>query len=724
MEKLARWCFRNRWKTVGIWILLIVVLQAMSGSFGAHYKDDFKLPNTESKRALDLLMANAPKESGESMQVVVHTKSGTVDDPAIRERLTAAFDKLKTQPHVTSLDNFYEADDAQHVSQDRTIALATAQLDVNANDLGPEGAKSLVAVVKNAQNDAIQVEVGGNIGAWSNPQNGGHLSELIGVIAAAVVLFIAFGSLFTMFLPILTAVIALGAATGGIGLLTHAFSVAEFSIILATLIGLGVGIDYSLFIVSRHRNNLHMGHTPEESVVIAVNTAGRAVVFAGITVCIALLGLFLVGVSFLYGVALSASLAVLLTMTASITFLPAMLGFIGMRALSKRDRRKLAAEGPSNSEDLSPVWYRWARTIDRQPWVWGTAALLVMLLIAAPVLGLRLGVNDAGTDPDSYTTRQAYDLNARAFGAGSNGPLQLVGELAGPSDMNTMTNLADAVKETKGVVAVTPPRQLSDKVAMITVIPASSPQAKETSDLIKQLRHHVIPDTIEHSDLKVYVGGTTAIFDDFNSVLSSKLPVFFGAVVVLAAILLMILFRSLLIPLVASLMNLLSVAAAFGVVVAIFQWGWLGSIVGIDSTGPIFSFLPILLFAILFGLSMDYEVFLVSRMHEEWVRTQNNDEAIALGQAETGRVITAAAVIMVLVFASFILLDDRIIKLFGTGLATAILLDALIIRTVLVPAVMHVCGNRNWWVPEWLDRILPKVSVEPPNLHAPAAADK
>ncbi len=567
----------------------------------------------------------------------------------------------------------------------------------------------------------IQVELGGPAIQDANGRAKTGLSEVIGIIAAGVVIFLAFGSLLAMLLPLISALIGIGIGLSSVSLLSHVFHIAIFGPTLATLIGLGVGVDYALFIVSRHRANLRRGMDVEASTVLSINTSGRAVIFAGVTVCIALLGLFIVGVSFLYGLAVSAAIVVAFTVLSSITLLPALLGFFGMKVLSRRTRRQLAAEGPAG-ERLSPRWWAWGKTVQRHPIVLFVAAAIVLIMLAIPFLSLRLGTSDEGNNPPSTTTRKAYDLLATGFGPGFNGPFTVVAATAGAGDLPALTRLASAIRATHGVAQVQAPQlSPSGRAAIISVTPATSPQAAQTTSLLHHLRRDVIPQS--SSGLTVYVGGLTAIFADFTTVIDNKLPLFIGVVVGVAFLLIALAFRSLLIPLTASVCNLLAAGAAFGVVTGIFQWGTLGSVIGIGKAGPIEPFLPVMMFAILFGLSMDYEVFLVSRMHEDWLQSGDNHDAVTRGQAETGQVITAAASIMVLVFASFVFGGERIIKEFGVGLATAILIDALVVRTVLVPSAMHLFGPRNWWLPRWLDRILPRISLDGPETSGKGAGE-
>jgi RND superfamily putative drug exporter len=714
VKSLARWCYRHRKIVLIAWIAAFLVIGAISGAAGSKSSEDFKLPNTESAKAVDLITESVPAQSGAATKIVLHAKSGTLDDPANRTAIEKLQSDMAKVAHVTSVGNIYEPSQAAAVSADRTIAFSDVQLDINNSEI-IEPVDDMLGLTKGAESDALQVELSGEIVKYVEAGPGGimeHLHEIIGVVAAAAVLYIAFRSVFTMFLPLFCGGLAIGIGVSIIALLSHVFEIPDFGPMLATLIGLGVGIDYALFIVSRHRSNLQHGHTPEDSIITAINTSGRAVLFAGITVCIGICGLLLLGVSFLYGVSLSVVAAVLLTMLAAVTLLPAMLGFVGMKALSKKQRLELQQNGPVDSaHDISAGWSSWARFVQRNKFVMATLALVVMLVLAIPVASMRLGVTDAGGDRPGTTTREAYDLLVQGFGPGFNGPLQIVGDLKDSSELAEFQAVVDRLGTQPNVASVTPAIQFpGTNVAMAQLYPGTTPQAKETNDLIDDLRKNVTKPAAD--DVTVYISGQTAIMHDFTKVLSDKLPLFIGVVIGLSFILLMAVFRSILIPVVASVMNLLAAAASFGVVVAIFQWGWGADVFGIEQTGPIMSFLPVMAFAILFGLSMDYEVFLVSRMYEEWHNTGDNNEAVALGQAETGRVITAAAAIMVAIFVAFVFGDDSTIKLFGIALATAVFLDAAIIRTILVPALMNIIGKANWYLPKSLDKVLPRVNVE------------
>ena len=590
-----------------------------------------------------------------------------------------------------------------------------------------DATKDIVDKVQSFSKDGLQVEIGGQAIEQERQQESGMGGTAIGFLAALAVLLVVFGSFLAAILPLLTAAFALGVGIAVIGLLSHVLTMASFSSQLSLLIGLGVGVDYALFIVTRYRQEIMRGATPEDAAVNALDTSGRAVLFAGITVCIALLGMFALGVSFLYGVATAASIVVAFTVLAALTLLPAFLALFGKRVLTGKQRRAVAA-GELATTDESPAWARWADILQKRPVVLALSATVVMLLLAAPALSMRLGSSDAGNDPSDSTTFKAYDLLAKGFGPGFNGPLQLVAEIKDDAGKAAFTRVVDAVRNTDGVVAATKPVIVGDNIALAQVYPQHSPQDEATSDLVKHLRDDVVPPA-EQGQVNALVGGSTAIGIDFSKVLGDKLPLFIGIVVLLSFLLLMAVFRSLVIPAMAAVMNLLSVVAAFGVVVAVFQQGWGAELIGVDRTGPIEAFLPVMVFAILFGLSMDYEVFLVSRIYEEWHKRGDNREAIKHGLAATGRTITAAAAIMVLVFGAFILGGERVIKLFGIGLAGAVFLDALIVRSILVPGLMLTVGKANWWLPSWLDRIVPRLNVEgqasstAEPRHAPEAAE-
>jgi RND superfamily putative drug exporter len=714
VKRLATFSVDHRRIVVAAWIAFLVIAGFAAGSVGAKYSEDFQLPDSDSTRAIDVLKDRFPAQSGDTAQIVYKAESGTVEDfKSEIEPTLAAIAKL---PHISGVVSPFDA--KQQISEDGTIAFAGLSFDKFSNDIPVGDLEDVIAEANKAAGDGLQVEEGGQPieTVRFNDQSGGS-SELISLIGAIVILLIVFGSFVAMGLPILTAVISLGTALSLITLATHVFDVVDFATQLATLIGLGVGIDYALFLMTRYRAGLGEGLEPREAVIQAVDTAGRAVLFAGITVVIAVLGMILMGVSFLYGPAVASSLAVLLTMSAALTLLPAFLSKVGNRI----DSWRLPGMKPKpRIENPDGRWMRWSRFIERRPWVTGLSALAVLVVLTIPVFSLDLGSADAGTDPTDSTTRKAYDLLAEGFGPGFNGPLQVVAEVPdGTSKADITTELKDLgtkLAADSDVASVEPPvLSPNGTAAVINVFPKTSPQDQATENLVKRIRDDIAPPVEQSSGATIHVGGNTAIFSDFASVLTEKLPLFIGVVVLLSAILLTAVFRSVLVPLKAVVMNLLSIGASFGIVVAIFQKGWGASLIGVDSKAPIEAFLPVMVFAIVFGLSMDYEVFLMSRIHEEWEKRKDASEAVARGLAATGRVITAAASIMIFVFASFALGDDRVIKLFGIGLASAVLIDAVLIRTVLVPSIMVLLQKRAWWLPGWLDRILPRLNVEPPH---------
>jgi RND superfamily putative drug exporter len=731
MLKLARWSTSHRKYVLLGWIVLLIGVNALAQSAGTSYSNNFTLPNSDAQRASDLLASSFPAQAGDRDTIVYAVTSGTIEDRAVRARMSAAFARVAKLPHVAAVISPYAGAAAgKSVSANRQIAFATVVFDEKANDLPKSAAERVVSTARAAQRPGLQVELGGQA-IEATEQAGFGISTGVGLLAAIVVLLLTFGSLIAMGLPILTALFGLGTGLGAIALFTHVVDTPNFSSELAAMIGLGVGIDYALFILTRFREAyITPGPTfgdARESVIQSMDTAGRAVLFAGCTVVIALLGMMLLGVDFLYGVAISASIGVLLVMLASLTLLPALLTITGARLArpGRRARRRAAkaaeqepaalaaADNAFVAEDpaASGAWLRWSMFVERRPRAIVAVSAIVMLAIAAPATALRLGSSDASNDPSTQTTHKAYELLARGFGEGFNGPLLVVAKLP-HGGQSAAGSLASAIATTRGVASVAPPKlNPAGDVATITVYPHSSPQAYATTQLVHRLREHVVPPIERSTATQVYVGGVTAGSVDFANTLGHKLPLFIGVVVLLSALLLMIVFRSLVIPLQAAVMNLLSIGAALGVIVAIFQWGWLGSLIGVQQ-GPIESFIPVMLFAIVFGLSMDYEVFLVSRIHERWAHTRDNSRSVAEGLALTGRVVTAAAAIMVCVFLSFMLGEDRVIKEFGLSLASAVFLDALVVRCLLLPAVLHLIGPRTWALPRWLDRALPHLNIE------------
>ncbi|MFI9211728.1 MMPL family transporter [Streptomyces sp. NPDC053253] len=720
MAAIARWCIRHRLVVVLLWLLALGGVGTGAILAGSAYSNDYEVPGTESGRATALLDRGFHGLGGDSDTIVWHTDQGSVRADAVERRMTAMLDEVAELPGIAAVTSPYDDTQGQ-VSEDGHTAYATVTFREQADDIPEAQARALVDTAKAAADDTLAVELGGSAVALTEAP-GGHIAEVVGVAVAAVVLFLAFGSLAASVLPIATALVSVGIAYSGIVLLGHLMTVADFAPMLGMLVGLGVGIDYALFIVTRHRRGLKRGLSVAEAAETAVATTGRAVVFAGATVCIALLGMLILRLSFLNGVAIAASLTVVLTVAASVTLLPALLSLIGMRALSRRERRTLAEHGPQ-PELPTGFAARWSAFVERHPKLLGLVAAVVMGVLALPTLSLHLGTSDQGNGPAAATTRQAYDLIAEGFGPGVNGPLTLVAGLDGADDRVALDQLPAALSATRGVASVSPVTyNSSGDTAFLTVVPDSSPQSKATSELVDRLRTDVLPKAETGTSLDVHVGGVTASYDDFAEIIIGKLPLFVGVVIALGCLLLLLAFRSIGIPLKAAAMNVAAVAGAFGVVVAIFQWGWGSELLGLGSAGPIEPFLPVIMVSVLFGLSMDYQVFLVSRMYEEWLETGDNRRAVRVGLAETSRVINSAAVIMIAVFLAFVLSGDRVIAMFGIALAAAVALDAFVLRTLLVPALMHMLGGANWWLPKWLDRLLPRISIEPPECREAADA--
>ena len=723
MSAIARWCFRHRFAAIATWVLVLVGLGALSQAVKSDYNNSFSLPGTGSTTAQQLLAKAIPAQAGDSDTIVWQVSHGTVRDTTVTTRMSRALKQIATMPEIAAVVSPYGPHGAAQISRDGRTAYATVNFTKQANNLGKADITRVIDAAKAARAPGLNVQIGGQA-IEQTEQTPLGVSSTVGVLAAAVVLFIAFGSLLAMLLPIVTAIAGVGGGLMAIAPLTHTINVVDFAPILGALIGLGVGIDYALFIVTRHRRGLQSGLTPEQAAVKAIDTSGRAVLFAGSTVCIALLGILVLGVSFLNGLAVASALTVVFTVLAAVTLLPALLGVFGMRVLSRRQRRRLAAGAPAPG--AAGMWARWASTVERRPAILAVAAAAVMLVLAVPVLSLRLGSSDQGNDPSSTTTRQAYDLLADGFGPGFNGPLLLVAQTSSPADVAAVRTLEASLPKVADVTSV---RQIAATTGteVIQVTPGTSPEAKATSDLISTLRNDSIPAAERGTTLRVYIGGVTATFADFATVVDAKLPWFILTIVGLSFLLLVVAFRSLLIPGTAAVMNLLAAAASFGVLTAFFQWGWGTDAFGLGTAGPVEAFLPVVTLAILFGLSMDYQVFLVSRMNEEWVHGRRNSGAVRTGQVETARVITAAATIMICVFLTFSFLGSRDVAEFGIGLAAAVALDAFILRTVLVPAAMHLFGNANWWLPSSLDRRLPHLAIEPPDpagepTHAPIPA--
>ena len=714
LEKLARSCFRHRRRVLAIWVVAFVGMIVIGRAAAGDYSADFNTPGSESKAALDLLHQRFPERAGDQIFVVFKADRG-VSDPATRQKVESLLADYSKYQHVIATVSPYSPQGAGSISRDGSIAFATLQLDVQGPDVKVTEGKKFIAASKAASGNGVRFELSGQAIAQAEQVQGGG-AEGLGILVAMIILLISFGSVVAMGLPILTAVMGIGIGLAILELLANVFSVASFSPIVAAMIGIGVGIDYALFIVTRYRTGLRDGHDPENAAVAAISTAGRAVIFAGSTVVISVMGILLMGLPFLQGVAYGPAAAVLVAMIASITLLPAMLGFAG----NAIDKLRLPFVGRNDKHHREGFWFRWSRLVQKRPWPALLIGAVVVILLAIPVFSLRLGFPGDGAQPTSKTSRRSYDLLTQGFGPGFAAPLILAVDVPAGS-AGQLTNIESALRADPGVAAVVPAQLNAAKdAAVITAFPKTDGQSVQTEDLVHRLRNTVVPQAIAGSSLKVDVGGPNAGFIDGSAAISRRLPLFIAVVCFLAFVLLMSVFRSVLVALKAALMNLLSIAAAYGVLVAVAQWGWLKSVFGFSTTGPIANFIPMMMFAILFGLSMDYEVFLLSRIREEYVRTGDNGLAVADGLAATARVITAAAAIMIMVFLSFVATPELIIKQIGLGLAAAILIDATLIRMVLVPATMELLGARNWWLPGWLDKALPEVKFEAPEPPATA----
>ncbi|MDQ4070956.1 MAG: MMPL family transporter [Actinomycetota bacterium] len=759
---LGSWCHDRRRLVLGLWLALLLLGGTVANAVGSGFRDEFNLPDVESKAGFDILDENFGGQGTGLQGTIVFRAEQGVEDPAVRQAMQGFFDQVATIDGVDRVESPYGPEAGQQIAsrgpEAGKIAFATVEMPDDTDfALGFEIRKEILASAPRI--DGVRVELGGSIFAeFEEPS-----SEVLGIAFAVVILIVAFGSVLAMGLPVGVALFGIGIGTTLITLLSNVLAIPDFTTFLGIMIGLGVGIDYALLIATRYREQLRHGHSVRESVVIAIDTAGRSVLFAGATVVISLLGMLVMGVGFIQGLAVGAASVVAVTVVASLTLLPALLGFAGERIELTRWRGLIAAGlvavalvgvglritplvigvpmavivliaglfvRPLKREVPRPAprpleqtpAYRWSHLIQRRPWPAATAGALVLVVLALPVSRLRLGFADESNYAADTTTKKAYELLVSGFGAGFNGPMLLAARVPEGTDPERLAVVTEAVSADPGVAFISPAR-LNDPArptaAVWTVMPTTGPQDEATTALFKRLRGDVLPQAESAAGVEVAVTGTVAVNNDFSNYLESRLPFFFSAVLALSFLLLMAVFRSLLVPLKAVVMNLLSVGAAYGIVVALFQWGWLSDVTGVQPA-PIEPWAPMMLFAIVFGLSMDYEVFLLSRVREEWRRTGDSRTSVADGLAATAKVITAAAAIMVFVFGSFILEQDRPVKLMGVGLAAAILLDATVVRMLLVPATMELLGDRNWWLPRWLGRILPDIEVEG---HAGAARE-
>jgi RND superfamily putative drug exporter len=701
LTRLADIAYRRRGRMVLAWIAAAFVIIGVGSSLAGEFNADYNTPGSESKAASDLTEQRFGGYSGQEIYVVWKDAAGATR-PAARERVNAFLAEAKQVDHVAEQTPI-------RVSRDGTIGSTTLPLTVPGWDVPKEDGEKLIDAANENDGGGLQIKLGGDPIYAAQEQSS---PEGLGFLGAALVLLIAFGSVVAAGLPLAIALVGLGISSAGlIALLANVVDVPDWTTAVSGLIGIGVGVDYSLLVLTRFRSALHEGKDRHDAVVEAVTTAGRSAIIAGCTVVIAVLGLCLTGLSYMYGVAISASFAVLVVMLAAVTLLPALLSYLGPRVDRLRVPflgRGLRKEGGGESPAL-----RWSHGVQRRPWIAAIAATAVLLALAAPALDMRLGFPDAGNDPPDTMTRQAYDLNAEGFGPGTNGPLVIAAELPGPAAKARIHSFAERLRGEPGVAFVTAPRiNAEGNAALITLIPDGSPQDKQTENLVNRLRDDVVPEELPGSGINVEIGGVTAALEDQSEYMKDRLPLFIAGVVGLSFLLLLLAFHSPLISLKAGVMNLLSVSAAYGVMTLVAKGGAVGALIGIDHEVPVAPFMPVMMFAILFGLSMDYEVFLISRIREEYLKHGDTRRAVAEGVAKTARVITAAAAIMVVVFLAFLSAPDVFLKLFGIGLATAIFLDATVVRMVLVPAVMQLLGDRNWWIPNWLERILPRLDVE------------
>jgi putative drug exporter of the RND superfamily len=701
LARLADIAYRRRGRMVLAWIAAAVVIIGVGSSLAGEYEADYDTPGSESKAASDITEQRFGGYSGQEIYVVWKDEEGATS-PGVERRINAFFGEAERVDHVA-------AHTPIRVSEDGKIGSTTLPLTVPGWEVPKEDGEKLIDAAEANDGDGLQIKLGGDPIYAAQEQAS---PEGIGFLGAAIVLLIAFGSVVAAGLPLAIALIGLGISSGGlIVLLANVVDVPDWTTAVSGLIGIGVGIDYALLVLTRFRSAMNQGKDRHDAVVEAVTTAGRSVIIAGATVVIAVLGLLLTGLPYMYGVAISASIAVLVVMLAAVTLLPALLSYLGPRVDRLRIPflgRTLKAEGDGESPAA-----RWSHAVQRRPWTAAIAATALLLALAAPALGMRLGFPDAGNDPPDTMTRQAYDLNTEGFGPGTNGPLVIAAELPDPAAEADIDSFAGRLRNEPGVAFVPAPQINAERnAAIVTVIPTGSPQDEETQDLVNRLRDDVVPETLTASGITAEIGGVTAALEDQSDYIKDRMPLFIAGVVGLSFLLLLVAFHSPLISLKAAVMNLLSVSAAYGVMTLVAKGGTVGELIGIDHEVPIAPFLPVMMFAILFGLSMDYEVFLISRIREEYLKHGDTRRAVADGLAKTARVITAAAAIMVVVFLAFLAAPDTFLKLFGIGLASAIFLDATVVRMVLVPAVMQLLGNRNWWIPNWLERILPQLDVE------------
>lgn len=702
MQAFAQWSVRHRRWVIGGWVLLVIALLLLSRlAGGATYKNNFNFSGYDSQDARAVLEQEFPRAAGDSDQIVFHTQSGRVTDPEVQDRMRATFTEVARLPHVVTVIDPY-ASGGQAIAEDGRTAFATVTFDAQANDLPKDAINGVIHTAQAARTPTLQVELGGQA-IEQTVSSGPAMATAVGLGVAVLVLLVLFGSVTAMLMPILTALIAIAAGTSVNALISHVMEMNSATGAIGLMIALGVGVDYSLFVVSRFRGLLAEGRDPRQAAAGSVNTSGRAVLFAGTLVVLALLGMLLLRVGITDAIAVTAAVEVAFTMAAALTLLPAVLSLVGRRVNSLR----VPGRHPAGSTTISPRLSAWSSFVWRRRWLLAVGVTILLGVLVLPLFTMRLGSSDAGADPPDTTTHKAYTLLADGFGPGVNGPLLLAVTAPTPSDTTVLEHLASAIGSDPGVGSVSPPRiSPTGTAAVLQVYPLSSPQSAATGDLVHRLRDTIIPRATAGTEVVVHVGGPTATFIDLSSLLGSRLVPFVAVVVAIGFVVLLILFRSVAIPLTAAVMNLLSIGAALGVVIAVFQYGWTGL-----SSGPVQFALPVMMFAIVFGLSADYQVFLLTRIQEEWHALHDNTRAVHDGMGRVSGLITGAAVIMIAVFGSFVLGGQRFLEEIGVGLAVAVALDAFLIRFILVPAIMYILGDRNWRIPHWL-AWLPRVHIE------------